>query len=62
MGTGPRAITLFHDLSAWKALMRHHLTLDFSWESVRPQYLEFYPLVLEKGRSLNRNAAHDYEN
>jgi starch synthase len=57
-----RALTLFHDKSAWEALIRNNMALDFSWDRVMPQYLELYRGALEKRRSLNRNTDHDYEN
>jgi len=45
-----RAITLFHDKSSWEALIRNNMALDFSWDSVIPQYLELYRRALEKRR------------
>ncbi|MDO9530967.1 MAG: glycogen/starch synthase [Deltaproteobacteria bacterium] len=46
-----RAITLFHDKYAWQALIRNNMAVDFSWESVMPQYLEFYQQAREtRGR------------
>jgi starch synthase len=45
-----RAIALFHDKSSWEALIRNNMLLDFSWERVIPQYLEFYRRALEKRR------------
>jgi len=49
-----RAITLFHDKSSWEVLIRNNMALDFSWESVIPQYLEFYQQAREKrGRLLS---------
>jgi starch synthase len=45
-----RAIALFHDKSSWEALIRNNMLLDFSWEIVIPQYLEFYRRALEKRR------------
>ena len=49
-----RAITLFYDKSSWEALIRKNMVLDFSWDSVVPQYLEFYQRAREKrGRLLS---------
>ena len=47
-----RAITFFHDTSAWEALIRNNMGLDFSWENVIPQYLEFYQQAREKRERL----------
>ena len=48
MGAVQRAITLFPETSAWQALIRKNMGLDFSWESLIPQYLEFYQRAREK--------------
>jgi len=45
-----RAITLFHDKSSWEVLIRNNMALDFSWDSIIPQYLELYRRALEKRR------------
>jgi glycogen synthase len=41
-GAARRAINLFHDKSCWEELIRNNMALDFSWDSVVPQYLELY--------------------
>ncbi len=48
MGAVHRAISLFHNKSAWEALIRNNMALDFSWDIILPQYLEFYQRAREK--------------
>lgn len=50
MGALLRAITLFKDESSWEALIRNNMALDYSWDSVVPQYLELYRRAQEKRR------------
>ncbi|MHB9072285.1 MAG: glycogen synthase [Desulfobaccales bacterium] len=42
-----RAVSLFHNKSAWEALIRNNMALDFSWDRIIPQYLEFYQRAQE---------------
>jgi len=45
-----QALALYQDQTAWQALMRHNMTLDFSWDRVAPQYVELYERAREKRR------------
>jgi len=47
-----RTLALYRDRTSWEALMRRNMTLDFSWDTVVPQYLELYRRAQEKRRSL----------
>ena len=54
LGAVHRAINLYDDKSSWEALIRQNMALDFSWDSVMPQYLELYRRALAKrGRQLS---------
>ena len=48
LGGIQRALALNQDQEAWKALVRKNMTLDFSWDSIAPKYLELYELTREK--------------
>uniref|UniRef100_A0A7V4G8M5 Glycogen synthase n=1 Tax=Desulfobacca acetoxidans TaxID=60893 RepID=A0A7V4G8M5_9BACT len=47
-----RALEFYQKKEAWTALMKHNMTLDFSWDKVAPQYVELY----ERARSLRCQA------
>jgi len=48
LGAIQRALALIQDQAAWKALLRKNMTLDFSWDSIAPKYLELYEAAREK--------------
>jgi starch synthase len=53
MGAVRRALALYQDRSAWEALMRQTMALDFSWTNTAgPKYLELYRLAVEKRQRL----------
>ncbi len=44
------ALTLYQDQTAWQALMRQNMALDFSWDKVAPSYVALYDRAREKRR------------
>ena len=44
------ALDLYQDQTAWQALMRQNMALDFSWDKVAPSYLALYERAQEKRR------------
>jgi starch synthase len=48
LGAVQRALNLYQDQPAWQALLRKNMTLDYSWDTVVPKYLELYRLAQEK--------------
>jgi starch synthase len=44
------ALTLYQDQTAWQALMRQIMALDFSWDQVAPGYVALYERAREKRR------------
>jgi starch synthase len=52
LGAVQRALSLFADQTAWQALMRRNMALDFSWEQVAPKYVDLYQRAQEKRRRL----------
>ncbi len=44
------ALALYQDQTAWQALMRRNMALDFSWDRVAPHYVELYERAREKRR------------
>ncbi|MGQ9688115.1 MAG: glycogen synthase [Desulfobaccales bacterium] len=46
------ALALFEDQTAWQALMRRNMALDFSWDRVAPRYVDLY----ERARAKRRQA------
>jgi starch synthase len=44
------ALTLYEDQTAWQALMRRNMALDFSWDRVAPHYVALYERAQEKRR------------
>jgi starch synthase len=44
------ALTLYEDQTAWQALMRQNMDLDFSWDRVAPHYVALYERAQEKRR------------
>lgn len=47
-----RALAVYQDRPAWEALMRKNMTLDFSWDTVTPKYLELYQQTVAKRQRL----------
>ncbi|MBM4295129.1 MAG: glycogen synthase [Deltaproteobacteria bacterium] len=52
LGALNRALTLYKNRPAWEALMRQNMTLDFSWETVAPKYVDLYQKVADKRQRL----------
>jgi starch synthase len=52
LGAVQRSLAVYRDQAAWQSLMRHNMFLDFSWDTVAPQYLELYRRAREKRRRL----------
>jgi len=48
LGAVQQALALYQDQTAWQALMRRNMGLDFSWEQVAPKYLDLYKRAQEK--------------
>jgi len=48
LGAVQQALALYQDQTAWQALMRRNMGLDFSWERVAPRYLDLYKRAQEK--------------
>ncbi len=44
------ALALYQDQTAWQALMRQNMALDFSWDRVAPGYVALYERAREKRR------------
>ncbi|MCK9376640.1 MAG: glycogen synthase [Syntrophobacterales bacterium] len=57
-----RAVTLFHNKAGWEAVIKDNMALDYSWESVIPQYQDLYRRALEKRRGPRRVSEYDLEN
>ena len=47
-----QALGLYGNQTAWQALMRKNMTLDFSWDTVAPKYLDLYRRTQEKRQRL----------
>ena len=45
-----QALALYQDQTAWQALMRQNMTVDFSWDQVAPKYVTLYERAREKRR------------
>jgi len=52
LGAVQRSLAVYQDQAAWQSLMRNNMALDFSWDTVAPEYLELYQRAREKRRSL----------
>jgi starch synthase len=52
LGAVQRCLALYQDQAAWQSLMRRNMALDFSWDTVAPQYLELYRRAREKRRGV----------
>jgi len=44
------ALALYQDQTAWQALMRQNMAVDFSWDQVAPRYVALYERAQEKRR------------
>ncbi len=44
------ALALYQDQTAWQALMRRNMAVDFSWDRVAPSYEDLYKRAQEKRR------------
>jgi starch synthase len=44
------ALALYQDQTAWQALMRRNMAVDFSWDRVAPIYVDLYTRAQEKRR------------
>ncbi len=44
------ALALYQDQTAWQALMRRNMAVDFSWDRVAPRYVALYDKAQEKRR------------
>jgi starch synthase len=44
------ALALYQDQTAWQALMRRNMAVDFSWDRVAPSYVDLYERAQEKRR------------
>jgi starch synthase len=44
------ALALYEDRTAWQALMRQNMSLDFSWDKVAPSYVALYERARDKRR------------
>jgi starch synthase len=44
------ALTLYQDQTAWQALMRQNMAVDFSWDRVAPHYVYIYERARDKRR------------
>ncbi len=44
------ALTLYQDQTAWRALMRQNMAVDFSWDRVAPRYVALYERARDKRR------------
>jgi starch synthase len=44
------ALALYQDQTAWQALMRQNMAVDFSWDRVAPSYVDLYKRAQEKRR------------
>jgi len=44
------ALTLYQDQTAWQALMRRNMAVDFSWDRVAPHYVDLYERARDKRR------------
>ena len=52
LGAVQRTLAVYQDQAAWQALMHHNMALDFSWDTVAPEYLELYQWARDKRRRL----------
>jgi starch synthase len=44
------ALALYENQTAWQALMRQNMAVDFSWDRVAPRYVDLYERAREKRR------------
>jgi starch synthase len=44
------ALALYENQTAWQALMRQNMAIDFSWDRVAPSYVALYERAREKRR------------
>lgn len=42
-----RALEVFHDKKAWKAIMKHAMEQDFSWEKPAQEYVRVYERIIQ---------------
>ena len=50
LGAIEAALALYQDQTAWQALMRRNMSVDYSWDQVAPKYEALYTRAQEKHR------------